>query len=135
MDDRGLTIRLGETLGAIPGWVWSDAGEPPPSAVGVWYGAIPQSPDRAVGCRVYGGTDTDDVSRRRAQLIFRGAKGDPSSADALADAAFATLHKRSDIPGIAYIERQSFGPLGADGNGREERSDNYNIILENEEAY
>ena len=36
--------------------------------------------------------------------------------------------------GINHIHRTSFGPLGADVNGREERSENYSVVLDNPEA-
>ena len=72
---------------------------------------------------------------RSVQLLLRGRPGEPDGADALADAAFGVLHKTLRCRGILAGQRSYFGPLGADANGREERADNYEIHLDNMEAY
>ena len=72
---------------------------------------------------------------RSVQLLLRGRPGEPDGADALADAAFGVLHKTLRRRGILAGQRSYFGPLGADANGREERADNYEIHLDNMEAY
>ena len=135
MTDRDLTLWLCGALGSIPGWSWSPGGPSPAGRVGVFYGAIPDNPDMAVGVRVYGGSD-DPLTyspQRRVQLLIRGPRGDPSGADALADIAFAVLQGRQGGR-ISFMQRQSFGPLGADTNGREERSENYIATLDNLEV-
>ena len=136
MDDAQLTTVLCEMLGEVPGWHWSPAGATPPSAVGIFYGGIPESPDRAIGVRVYGGTDNPLVynPQRRAQMRIRGARNDPDDADQMAGLMFTLLQGRCRVRGVSWIERQSFGPLGADTNGREERSENYLITLDNLEV-
>lgn len=136
MNDRDLTIAVCALLGELPGWSWSTTGTYPPDRVGVFYGAIPDTPDRAVGVRVYGGADDVEVygPTRSVQLLVRGARNQPDSADELASLAFLMLQGRMRTRGINHIQRSSFGPLGADGNGREERAESYKITLDNLEV-
>ena len=136
MTDRDLTIALCELLAEELGWSWSLAEPYPAGAVGLFYGSIGDAPDRAVGVRVYGGSDPRvRAPTRSVQLLLRGRPGEPDGADALADAAFGVLHKTLRRRGILAGQRSYFGPLGADANGREERADNYEIHLDNMEAY
>lgn len=136
MTDRDLTIALCELLAEELGWSWSLTEPYPASAVGLFYGSIGDTPDRAVGVRVYGGSDPRvRAPTRSVQLLLRGRPGEPDGADALADAAFGVLHKTLRCRGILAGQRSYFGPLGADANGREERADNYEIHLDNMEAY
>ena len=136
MTDRDLTIALCELLAEELGWSWSLTEPYPASAVGLFYGSISDTPDRAVGVRVYGGSDPRvRAPTRSVQLLLRGRPGEPDGADALADAAFGVLHKTLRCRGILAGQRSYFGPLGADANGREERADNYEIHLDNMEAY
>ena len=136
MTDAELTVAICEMLGELPGWSWSTTAAYPADRVGVFYGPIPDSPDRAVGVRVYGGTDNPEVygPKRSVQLHIRGARNHPDSADQLAGLAFLLLQGRMRTGGINHIHRTSFGPLGADVNGREERSENYSVVLDNPEA-
>ena len=136
MTDRDLTIALCERLAEELGWSWSLTEPYPAGAVGLFYGSIGETPDRAVGVRVYGGSDPRvRAPTRSVQLLLRGRPGEPDGADALADAAFGVLHKTLRCRGILAGQRSYFGPLGADANGREERADNYEIHLDNMEAY
>ena len=136
MTDAELTVAICQLLGELPGWSWSTTGTYPADRVGVFYGAIPDAPDRAVGVRVYGGTDDPVVysPTRSVQLLIRGARNQPDSADQMAALAFLLMQGRMRNGGINHIQRSSFGPLGADGNGREERSENYLISIDNLEA-
>lgn len=137
MDDSTLTQRILTLLGEIVGWEWRPVGPPyTDDEVGLFYGAIGESPDRAVGVRIYGGTDdlVTGLKVRRVQIRLRGAQGRSDGADVLADAAFARLQRLSRTGGINGIRRDSMTPLGADTNGREERSDNYAVTLDNVEA-
>lgn len=137
IDDATLTKLICSLLGEIPGWIWSEAGTPYPSAsTGIFYGAIAADPDRAIGVRVYGTTDNyeESLSSRRVQLRFRGRRRSPDDADNLAQIAFLRLQGLSRVGGISGIRRDSMSPLGADDNGREQRSENYTIILDNQEA-
>lgn len=134
MTDRDLTIALCELLAEELGWSWSLTEPYPAGAVGLFYGSIGDAPDRAVGVRVYGGSDPRvRAPTRSVQLLLRGRPGEPDGADALADAAFGVLHKTLRRRGILAGQRSYFGPLGADVNGREERADNYEIHLDNME--
>jgi hypothetical protein len=143
LDDATLTKLICFTLGEMPGWDWHDSDEDAdgdelhvyaPDAVVVFYGALGTEPDTAVGVRVYGTTDERDLSWRRVQLRIRGARGRPDGADVLAAAAFAALHELSRVGGISTTSRQSMAPAGADDNRREERTENYLIILDNQES-
>ena len=137
MDDVTLTEFLGAALGELDGFEWHPAGEPfTADAVAVVYGRIPPDPDRAVGLRVYATTD-DDVEHnhsRRVQVRLRGARGAPGGADALALPVYLALTNLSRVGGISGVTRESMAPLGADGNDRDQRSDNYTITLDNTEA-
>lgn len=138
MDDAALTVLLCEQLGRIPKWAW----RPDPedlyleSEVAVFYGSIDPTPDRACGVRVYGTIDArdDHYGARRVQLRLRGARGQARGADLLAWPAFLVMQNLSRVGGISGASRQSMTPLGADDNGREERTENYLILLDNTEA-
>lgn len=137
MDDAQLTDRICDLIGRVPGWEWDpapDAPEYPATSTGIYYGAIPDAPDRAVGVRVYAPIDDGETLARRVQIRTRGRKHLTNDADRMAGVIFAVLHGLSRVGGISDIRRISFGPLGADTKGREERSDNYQIILDNPEA-
>lgn len=136
MGDSELTKLLCRLLAQSCGWAWIPDGINPAATVRLFYGAVGTSPDAAVGVRVYGGTDdlVDGLKVRRVQLWHRGPKNAVDGADKLADAAFAALQGLSRVEGINTALRLSWAFLGADGSGREQRSDNYQIILDNPEA-
>ncbi|MBM3717145.1 MAG: hypothetical protein FJW64_15715 [Actinobacteria bacterium] len=136
MDDVALTHRICELLGRVPGWSWEPADDAPDyleDVVGIRYGETQPTPHRTIGVRVYW-TDDDALNVRRVQLRFRGRPNDPAGADSLAGVAFVVLHGLSRVGGISDIRRVSSGPLGSDTKDRRERSDNYQIILDNPEA-
>ncbi|WP_439593891.1 minor capsid protein [Microbacterium sp.] len=136
-DDVLLTKTVLGFLGEIEGWQWDeDVEDYPDDVVGGFYGAIRSKPDRAFGVRVYM-TEDDRINYlhwRRVQLRLRGAQYRPDGADELASAAYRRLQGLSRVGGISGISRLSMAPLGADTNGREERTENYLIILDNQEA-
>jgi hypothetical protein len=134
--DSDLTKLLCRLLAQRCGWAWIPDGINPAASVRLFYGAVGTSPDTAVGVRVYGGTDdlVDGLKTRRVQLWHRGPKGTVDGADKLADASFVALQGLSRVEGINTASRLSWAVLGADGSGREQRSDNYQIILDNPEA-
>lgn len=132
MDDDTLTKRICELLARIPTFEFLTT--PPSGGVAVFYGRIEDSPDRAVGVRIYGTTDERHLHWRRMQIRIRGAKRSRDDADRIAAVAFAALHGLSRMGGISGISRESMSPGGADGNGREERTDNYIITLDNQES-
>ncbi|WP_105567129.1 minor capsid protein [Microbacterium halophytorum] len=135
MDDTTLTRLLLIYLSGVPGWEWRPAGPEYTSAeVGLFYGPIAAAPDRAIGVRVYATEDDRHLSQRRVQIRFRGARGRVDGADQLASTAFAALGGLSRVDRILSATRISMAPLGADTNGRDERTDNYLITLDNLEA-
>jgi len=135
LDDVALTKLVCTELGTISGWAWRENG-PAYTAdeVGIFYGAIGTTPDKAVGVRVYGSSAERHLGWRRVQLRLRGDPGRPDGADALATPALDALQGLSRRGGISGITRQSMAPAGADDNRREERTENYLIILDNLEA-
>lgn len=136
MGDVELTELICEHLGALDGWQWGGDGAYPGDVVGVFYGAVDATPDRAVGVSVYDRADRprEYVRGRRVQLLLRGERGNPGGADALADVAVQRMEALALVPGIAYVEALSFARLGADENGRQERTENLHITFDNEEA-
>ncbi|MBN0039387.1 hypothetical protein JN535_04255 [Cellulosimicrobium cellulans] len=136
MDDAALTKVLLWILAARCGWAWIPDGINPSAAVRLFYGVIGTTPDEAVGVTVYGGSDEleNGLTARRVQLWHRGPTNAPDGADALAGASFAALQGLSRVGGINTAFRLNFAHLGADANGRQERSDNYQIIIDNPEA-
>lgn len=131
MDDSTLTKLLCALIGGIPTFDWP---EHTPTGIAVFYGRIDPSPDRAVGVRVYGSDDERYLNQRRVQLRIRGRKEDRADADTIASVIFAVLPGLSRVGGISGIRRESMTPLGADQNGREERTENYTITLDNLEV-
>lgn len=135
MDDEAITFRLGEILGRLPTFAWRPNGPDPTAAeIGVFYGAVPDAPDRGVGIAVYSAADQPDLLARRVQFHVRGARRQPHGADRIAGVLFTVLNERNRGDGFASITRTSFARLGADTNGREERTENYLITLDNLEA-
>lgn len=136
MTDVDLTRALCAALGDIDGWAYRETEPYTADVVGIFYGAIDTQPDRAVGVRVYDSHDypRDHIGGRRAQVRYRGAPRARTGADELADLAEPVLTSIRRQYGIAEILRVSFATLGHDGNGRQERTDNFIITLDNEEA-
>lgn len=132
MDDRALTLVIAGWLHTADVGVWRPDGPPyTASEVGIFYGPIGATPDRALGVTVYG-TD-DDVALgtaiRWVQVRARGARGRPDGADVLAGDVFHVLHGVHARDGISRARRISSAQLGPDDNGRQERTDNYEITL------
>lgn len=137
LDDVALTNAVCALLDSLGLGEWRPAGPVYTAAeTGIFYGAIGATPDRAIGVSVYA-TDDDVVTgeaTRWAQLRYRGPRNAPNGADTIAGAVFTAVHGTYHAGGIARLVRTSSAPLGADGNGRQERADNYQIILDNPEA-
>jgi len=137
MDDAALTVVICEQLARVPGWEWRPNGPAfARSDTGIFYGAIGAEPDRAIGVRVYAADDNDaqHTHGRRVQVRYRGRRADPADADRMAHIGYLVLNGLSRVGGISDARRISMVPLGADDNGREERTDNYRINLDNPEA-
>lgn len=131
IDDATLTEHVCQALaGAGPGWKYQTTGYGA-NDVGIFYGDLGASPDAAVGVEVYA-TDDDPVTgtaARYVQLHFRGRRGVRRDADAMAGQAFAALHGLHHTGPVSRYVRTSSTQLGVDANGRQERADNYQIIL------
>lgn len=124
VDDETLTRHLRSLLEQIP---FRDA------PVTIAAKRLPATPDAGIAITVYA-TEADDhrdggARIRRVQFWCRGNRGDPFSADRLGDDLLAHLHWLHADPVISRAQRLSFALLGPDGNGRDERTDNYQIIL------
>ncbi len=137
MTTRELIALLAELLAAAGVGKWRPTGpDYGPTETGITGYALPSTTDRAIAITPY---DTDDPldgpAVRFVQLRSRGRARQQFDAGDLADLAFAVLHDRHHPdPRVARIVRVSSVPLGPDGNGRQERTDNYQIILNNPEA-
>ena len=136
MDTTAVTTAVCQLLHDFGVGVWSPTQAYLTTDVGVFYGPLGTLPDRAIGLTVYAATDDVEtgLAHRYLQVRCRGAVGAPNGADALADSAFAALHGLYQTSGIARITRTSTAYLGADTNGRTERTDNYMLIIDNPEA-
>jgi len=135
VDDETITNRLGEILGQLPTFAWRPFGpDPTDLEIGLYYGAVQDKPDRGVGISVYSPADQPDLLARRVQFDVRGGRGQPFGADRLAGILFTVLDHRPRGSGFASILRTSFTRLGADTNGRDRRTENYLITLDNQEA-
>lgn len=135
MDDATLTLTICRLLGKLPGWQWSETTPYVSSKVAVFYGAILAEPDRAVGVRVYGNSDVGAIRQRRVQIRTRGARLAVRGADDLATIHSTVLPGAGRLPGISGITHISMTPHGVDSSGRQERTDNYIITLDNMEAF
>ncbi|KMM44860.1 hypothetical protein CWIS_13580 [Cellulomonas sp. A375-1] len=132
MDDATLTRLIAAWLAAAGVGAWRPTGPTYTTGeVGIFYGPIAEIPDRAIGVTVYSSTDpvSTGTTVRYVQVRYRGAPGAPAGADTLASAGFAALHGVHRRGGVARARRISSARLGADDTGRQERTDNYEFIL------
>lgn len=137
MDTRTLIETLAQVLADRAGWQWRPNGPAyTDGEVGITYGALPDGPDAAVGITAYWSDDdlATSLAVRRVQLRFRGPRRSRAGADDLADAAFAVLQGLARVAGLNLVFRVQMAHLGADENDRQERTDSYEIILDNLEA-
>ena len=132
---RASQVRRGlaEWIGAnVPGAVWSESAPYGPNDRAVTLRDLPSQPATAVAVELYHRDDDlvlPDVEVR-VQLMFRGP-GD--AADDFGDDVFEALHGRTMFQAgavkVQRAERVSSAPLGPDGNARERRSDNYELVF------
>lgn len=132
---RVATVRtaLAQYLDAQGVAAWLEPPETyPADARAVTLRDLPSEPDAAVAIEVYDVRDDlvlPDVEIR-VQLLFR-ARGE--AVDDFADDAFDVLHGRHHFQAGALViqrcRRISTAPLGPDDNGREQRADNYGLVL------
>jgi hypothetical protein len=137
VDDATLTTTICQLLADANGWAWRPDGPAySPAEVGLYYGPVDTTPDRAVGVAVYAADDdlSTGLAERRVQVWHRGAKAHPGGADELAGATFSALQGIARISGIALARRFQIARMGTDGNARTQRADSYLITLDNPEA-
>jgi hypothetical protein len=111
---------------------WSETEPAPTGATLIALKRLPDSPDRAVAVSVYG-MDLDAVLpdvELPVQVLAR-SPGVVDDVDDLADDVVTAMHGVHHATwGALRVQRcvhTSTAPLGADRNGREERSDNFLI--------
>lgn len=130
MDDDELTTTVCEALEAGNAGVFTTSATD--DQVQIVYGDVTAAGvDRAIGVTVYNGLDelTEGPPIRFVQLRIRGKARDRRSANQIAGVAKGILHGLVSTGGIFLSERVSFARLGADGNGRDERTENYQMTL------
>lgn len=131
-----MIVALAEILAArgVGQWNPDPAVKYPTNVVGIFYGPIGTTPDRAIGITRYGGTgpltNDDHRGRRLVQIRVRGKPGDTKSADDLADAVDAVLARMPPTQGLSSEWASGPLPLGADGNRRTELTLNYLVTPE-----
>ena len=127
-----LLTGLAVHLAAAGVGTWRPTGAYTPGETGITIRGIPQTPDRLITLAPYpldGGEHRGMADHDSAlQIRVRGTQ-DPRVCEDLADAVFDLLDScgRLTLGGIPVVDmwRQSYTSLGADGNGRWERSENY----------
>lgn len=130
-----LVTGLAQYLAAGGVGVW----RPPPAAVyqageiGLLYRAVPPTPDCIVTLAEYVvASDYVGVADVTVgvQVRVRGTTV-PTICDRIADAVYALLHGAAGLTvagvRVVQIRRQSYAPMGQDGNKRWERSENYYV--------
>lgn len=124
---RGLALWLGENVESA---TWHEHDPYAPTDWAVTLRDLPSQPDTAVAVEVYHSESSLVLpgTQVRIQLAFRG-RGD--DADKFADEVLDALHGRHQFTaGAVYIQRARHlfaAPLDPDGNGRERRTDNYEL--------
>ncbi|EPH40336.1 minor capsid protein [Streptomyces aurantiacus] len=93
---------------------------------------MPEAPDRAIVLTAYPIDESAALTDTVLAVQVRTRAGpDPREVAALDDAVFAALHASGRLTlgtaRITLIYRFSAGSLGADANGRQERTSNYRV--------
>lgn len=127
----GIASRL-DTAGVA---VWRPTGTYDPAEVGIVLGVPTQQPDSLIALAVYTSDDDPSLSDSTLgmQVRLRAPDADTRKADDLADGVFDTLqglHGATLGPlRLVYARRRSTLPLGIDGKGRHERTENYDLTV------
>ncbi|MBB4915096.1 minor capsid protein [Streptosporangium saharense] len=123
---------------------WNPTGVYDGTRTALTIGGLPASPDTAIALAIYGvGRAGDDAAQTDAsvQVQFRvRGKADPRVVDDLADLVFDALHGLSDrvLPtGVLVLlsQRRIVAPLDRDSNGRWERADCYELLVDRPSPY
>lgn len=136
-NDAELKKLLCRWVATVAGGQWNETGATySPDSLTVVYGQIDETSDREIAVQIYLWTDDDIrfLHWRRVQFRIRGRRHDLTDADEIAWSIFSAQHTLSREGGISDARRASVALLGADTNGREERTDNYTIILDIQES-
>ncbi len=129
-----LLAGIAQKLDADDVAVWKPTGTYLDNEIGIVLGVPTQSPPSLIALAAYNNNDDPALSDSTLMLQarVRGPDADPRKADDLADAVFDALQGlRATVNGvrIVYGKRNSTYPLGIDGNGRHERTDNYDLMV------
>lgn len=131
-----LLTGIARKLDAEMSAVWEPFGAYSNDQVGIVLGVPTQEPPSLIALAAYGNNDDPSLSdsTMQMQVRVRSASADPRPADNLADEIFDILHglNGADLIGgirLVYARRTSTLPLGIDGSGRQERSDNYDLMV------
>ena len=113
---------------------WNPSGAYNNSEIGIVIGAPSQDPPSLVALATYNNTDDPAASDSTVflQVRTRAPDDDPRKANALSGGVFNSLQGlRKTVNGIriVYGKRNSSYPLGIDDNGRQERTDNYELMV------
>ena len=129
-----LLTAAGQHLAAKGAGRWLTSGTYAATDIAISIDDLPTTPDRGIAMSLYDVEDTPGTdSVVGLQLWIRGAAKNKASAKETKDAVFDALHNLQDVTWagipIVRIWRQSGANLGADGNGRQEISQNYYLQL------
>lgn len=135
-----LLVGVAQLLHSRGAAVWKPTGAYTENEVGIVLGAPTQSPRSLIALAAYGNVDAPALSDSSVGVQFRlrSPSADSTPADDLADGIFDALQGlRATLNGIrvVYAKRTSTYPLGIDGNGRQERTDNYDLTVHRPSAH
>lgn len=129
-----LLVGVAQLLASDGVATWKPSGAYAVNEVGIVIGPPSQSPPSLVALAVYNSSDDPAApdSTVFLQARSRAPDDDPRKADDLDDGVFNALQGlRATVNGIriVYGKRNSSAPIGIDGNGRQERTSNYELMV------
>jgi len=132
--ESDLLTGVAQLLNADGVAVWNPFGAYASSDIGIVIGVPSQDPPSLVALATYNNIDDPAGSDSTVflQVRTRAPDDDPRKANAISGGVFNSLQGlRATVNGIriVYGRRNSSYPLGIDGNGRQERTDNYELMV------
>lgn len=132
--ESDLLAGVAELLAADGVAEWDPTGTYTDNEIGIVIGPPSQSPASLVALATYNNSDDPGGADSTVflQVRSRAPDDDPRKANALSGGVFNSLQGlRATVNGIriVYGKRNSSAPLGVDGNGRQERTDNYELMV------
>jgi len=128
-----LLTAVAQLLAGAGAGVWKPTGVYLDSEVGIILGVPTQAPPSQIALAAYNPSDDSALSDSVVQVQVRMRGADMGKVDDLADVVFDALQGlRGTTVGtgrLVYARRHSALPLGVDGNGRFERTDNYTLTV------